>query len=243
MKYDLIIPCHPKDYVKLGFCLDSCLRYLEPAPDNIYIDAPNRVEVSHKNKPISILDEDAIDIDINDIRYRPNWIYQQFIKLCQDFTKNNLYLCVDSDLIFNRTFYLFDDLNNLKFFISSNEQEHRPYFNFMKDVYGLDKQTDHTFINDFMMFDKSICREIVPDKQELLKICNEKLNDDFLLSEFELYGNYVTKHYPNKYKKKKTNNQLNGKYANNPWRAEEIQELINKNKNENIDLFAIHSWT
>jgi hypothetical protein len=93
------------------------------------------------------------------------------------------------------------------------------------------------------MFDKSICREIVPDKQELLKICNEKLNDNFLLSEFELYGNYVTKHYPNKYKKKKTNNQLNGKYANNPWRAEEIQELINKNKNENIDLFAIHSWT
>ena len=53
------------------------------------------------------------------------------------------------------------------------------------------------------------------------------------------YGSKVGRHS----KKKKTNNQLNGKYANNPWRAEEIQELINKNKNENIDLFAIHRWT
>ena len=94
-----------------------------------------------------------------------------------------------------------------------------------------------------MMFDKKICREIVPDKNAFLRTCNEKLNDDFLLSEFELYGNYVVKNYPNRYKMAETKSQLNGKYLHDPWQEEEIQELIQKNKKQNIDLFTIHTWT
>tara|TARA_R110002020_G_scaffold117929_3_gene269559 strand:- start:344 stop:1072 length:729 start_codon:yes stop_codon:yes gene_type:complete len=242
MKYDLIIPCHPKDYIKLEFCLISCIEHLEPAPVNIYIVAPNEIEFSNE-KIKSVQDKDAVDIHIQDIQYRPNWIYQQFIKLCQNFTENDLYLCVDSDLIFNRTIYLFDDRGNPKFFTSSNDQEHKPYFNFMKGVYDLDKQVDHTFINDFMMFDKKVCREIVPDIHDFLSLCNEKLNDDFLLSEFELYGNYVTKNYPSKYQKVNTKNQLNGRYMHQRWSQDEIRSLVENNKNEDIDLFTVHTWT
>ena len=98
MNYDLIIPCHPKDYTKLEFCLNSCLEYLLPNPDNIYVVTPEKFQVEQIQ---CITDDEAIPIKKEDIKYRrKNWIYQQLIKLFQDFTKHDLYLCVDSDLIF-----------------------------------------------------------------------------------------------------------------------------------------------
>ena len=112
MNYDLVVLCHPKDYVKLEFCISSCLRFSNPKPDGIYIVSPDEIR---SEDIIHIHDDDAINIKKEDIKYRrPNWIYQQLIKLCQDFTKNDHYLCVDSDLVFNRTiFYLHE--NGLRF--------------------------------------------------------------------------------------------------------------------------------
>ena len=240
MNYDLVVLCHPKDYVKLEFCINSCLRFSNPKPDDIYIVSPDEIRSEHI---VHIYDDDAIEIKKENIKYRrPNWIYQQFIKLCQDFTKNDHYLCVDSDLIFNRDFDLFDD-EKVKFFISDRDQKHDPYFSFMKMAYNLERQVDFTFINDFMMFDKSICREIVPNINDFLQLCNDNVSDDCLLSEFELYGNYVTKHHPELYTKQKTKTQTNGRFAHIPWCKEEIDELSAENADKDIDLFTIHSWT
>jgi len=240
MNYDLVVLCHPKDYVKLGFCINSCLEFFNPKPEGIYIVSPDRVE---SDSLIHVHDDEAIAIKKGDINYRrPNWIYQQFIKLCQDFTKNDHYLCVDSDLIFNRAINLFDE-EKPKFFISDRDQKHDPYFHFMEKAYGLSRQVDFTFINDFMMLDKTICRKIVPDVNEFLDFCNDNVSDDCLLSEFELYGNYVTKHHPHVYNIQKTKTQLNGKMANRPWSKEEINNLVKINSEKDIDLFTIHSWT
>lgn len=244
MKYDLIIPCHPKDYFKLRYCISSCVEFLNPKPQNIYIVSPN--EFSFTSPPIpmySIQDKFAIGIDINDINFqRKNWIYQQFIKLGQDFTQNDLYLCVDSDLFFNRPIDLFDG-DRPKLFISDRDQRHQPYFDFMKKSHDLDRQVDHTFINDFMLFDKKVCREIVDDLESLLLFCNENLSDNCLLSEFELYGNYVSKHYPEKYGKQNTKTKMFGRHENQPWQESEIEQYVEHMKSTNYDLFTMHTWT
>ena len=240
MNYDLVVLCHPKDYVKLEFCISSCLRFSNPKPDGIYIVSPDEIR---SEDIIHIHDDDAINIKKEDIKYRrPNWIYQQLIKLCQDFTKNDHYLCVDSDLVFNRTINLFDNEKS-KFFISDRDQKHDPYFIFMKMAYDLSRQVGFTFINDFMMFNKSICREIVPNVEQFLELCNDNVSDGCLLSEFELYGNYVTKHYPELYSFKNTKTQTNGRFAHQPWHKEEIAKLVEANNDKDIDLFTIHSWT
>ena len=109
---------------------------------------------------------------------------------------------------------------------------------------GLEKQVGFTFINDFMMFDKKICKEITGDIHEFLDFCNENLTDDFLLAEFELYGNYICSHHPELVTFKRTKTQLNGKPASIPWLKEEIENLIEVNsKDKSLDLFTIHSWT
>ena len=240
VNYDLVIMCHPKDEIKLQYSLESCRKFLEPQPENIYVVSPVKL---CEPPIINILDEDAIlYIDKEDIDYkRNNWIYQQFVKLCQDFTKNDKYLCVDSDLIFNRPIPI-GDCSTL--FISDRNQCHLPYFNFMYKYCGLEKQVGFTFINDFMMFDKNICREIVNPIDEFLMFCNNNLDDDCLLSEFELYGNYICSRYPELINFKRTKTQLNGKPAHIPWLKEEIENLIEVNKeNKSLDLFTIHSWT
>jgi hypothetical protein len=217
MKYDLVIPCHEKDFVKLKYCIQSCILFLNPEPEKIYV-VSQRPFTHNIENIVHVYDHHAIRTNINSIDYhRKNWIYQQFIKLGQDFTKNDMYLCVDSDLFFNKPIELFDG-DKPKFFISDREQNHQPYFNFMKKSHGLDKQVDHTFIN-------------------------KNLSDDCLLSEFELYGNFVTKHHPEKYIKQNTKTKMFGRYANQPWSEQEIENHASQMKDKDYDLFTIHSWT
>tara|TARA_Y100000296_G_C5158940_1_gene250741 strand:- start:1074 stop:1796 length:723 start_codon:yes stop_codon:yes gene_type:complete len=240
MKYDLIVPAHPKDYIKLDFCLNSCLEYFNPKPENIYVITPDGLE---GNIITSIKDEDAIQISQSDIKYRrPNWIFQMFVNLFQDFTENDLYMTVDSDVIFNREQQLFKDGKPV-FFISDRDQHHIPYFDFMDKWSGLERQTDYTFINDYMMIDKKICREMLPDIGALLDFCNKTLSEDCLLADYELYGNFVTWAYPEMYETEYTKTKMHGKYVQNPWTVDQIRNLILSHKDKDIDLFTIHSWT
>ena len=76
--YDLVIMCHPKDELKLQYSLESCIKFLNPQPENIYVVSPTKL---CEPPVINILDEDAIAIKKEDIKFkRNNWIYQQFVK-------------------------------------------------------------------------------------------------------------------------------------------------------------------
>jgi hypothetical protein len=196
---------------------------------------------------IHIPDEKAIEIKINDIKYRrKNWIYQQLIKLGQDFTENDLYLCVDSDLFFNKELELFKNRKPI-FFVTDKDQYHQPYFNFMKHSHGLDRQVNHTFICDFMMFDKSKCAELIGNKErnleKVLDYCNNNITDNFMLSEFELYGNFVTKYYKDSYLKQNIRANVFGKSVRSPWTLEEVSSYVINMKKYEYDLFTMHTWT
>jgi|TARA_R110002012_G_scaffold281549_3_gene470802 hypothetical protein len=240
MKYDLIIPSHPKDYIKLQYCLGACLTHLNPKPENVYLITPDGLS-GENITPIK--DDEAIGITMSEINYRrPNWIFQMFVNLFQDFTENDLYMTVDSDVIFNREQQLFKDGKPI-FFISDRDQHHIPYFDFMDKWSGLERQKDYTFINDYMMMDKKICREMLPDINALLDFCNKNLSEDCLLADYELYGNFVTWAYPEMYETEHTKTKMHGKYVQEPWSEGEIEQAITYYLNKDVDLFTIHSWT
>ena len=243
MNYDLLLLCHPKDYTKLYFCLRSCLDYLEPKPSNFYVVSPYRIAAQTDLEIHSILDQEALPgLNPEEICYRPNWVFKQLINLCQDITQNDIYLTVDCDLIFNRQIELFDDSGRPKFFISDREQRRPPYLAFMQKAFNLDWEFDRTFINDFMMMDKSVCREIIPDARLFFdKFCKDGMSQECHLAEYEVYGNYVTKHHPERYSVQDSKTQLNGKNGAR-WEAHEIESVIMQNKDQDLDLFTIHTW-
>tara|TARA_B100001113_G_C21037468_1_gene590807 strand:- start:325 stop:1032 length:708 start_codon:yes stop_codon:yes gene_type:complete len=235
MKYDAIILSHPKDYNKISFCYES-LSMLDPYPENIYLVTPDKFQIADA---IPISDCESIDVGVDEIVFsRPNWIYQQLIKLYQKFSKNDIYMCVDSDVVFNRPI----KFSGKTFFISDRDQHHEPYFNFMKLYFAIEEPMDQTFINDFMIFDKNICSIMMPKAKQFVKDLNQYLsNDEYLFSEFETYGNFVNTHFAGRYSFRPTKVKTVGKH--DVWSNQELQILKNLCSEMDIDLFTAHTWT
>ena len=259
--YDVLIPCAPKDYAKLPYCIKS-LENLIPAPQNIFVISKDQVRIKSNICFVEWIDEyEALPILISDINYRrPNWIYQQILKMTQEWTVNDFYLCVDSDLIINRPLELFEPpdqfgVNIPRFLISSQKQNHRPYFDFMEKVFNLTKQVDHSFISDITMFHKEILKRIIPEgltsrSEWLLAACNEYLSDDCLIGEPEIYGNWIYKNFREAYTTYPIQVAMYGKYLRNRYISgpdlytnKEIEAIIEKEKNSSNDIVAVHSWT
>jgi hypothetical protein len=151
-------------------------------------------------------------------------------------------MCIDSDLIFNRPIDVFAG-GKPNFFISDRDQHHIPYFSLMEIYFGFSRQVNHTYINDFMLFDKNVCREMLPDLKTFVNDLNEILvNEEYLFSEFETYGNYVAKTHPQMYNHTHTKTKTHGQYKQ--WSHEEIRAVINMYEGAtDVDLFTIHTWT
>jgi len=240
MKYDLVIPCAQKDYVKLSYCIDACKRFLNPQPENIYVVAKDLVRLPGVN----FVQESLIfPFKYNDIDYRrPQWIYQQMVKLCQDFTVNDNYFCVDADVMFTKPLDLFEG-DQYVFFLTV-PQHHQPYFTFMEQVFGLTKQVDHSFIADFTMFNKQYCREIIPSAEGFLDQINACVSDECLVGEPEIYGNHLAKNHPGCYVTKQLKVLQDGKHLPALYDHTEIEYMLNffGNRGE-YDAIMLHSWS
>jgi len=236
MKYDLVVLSHPKDYVKLEFCINSCLRFSNPKPEGIYIVSPDEIK---SDGIVHIHDDNAISIKKETINYRrPNWIYQQLIKLYQKFSKNEIYMCIDSDVVFNRPI----KFSGKTFFMSDRDQHHEPYFNFMKTYFAIEQPINQTFINDFMIFDKNICSIMMPKISQFIKDLNDYLSSDkYLFSEFETYGNFVNTHFTGRYSFRPTKVKTVGKH--DTWSDQELKILKDLCSEMDVDLFTAHTWT
>jgi hypothetical protein len=113
----------------------------------------------------------------------------------------------------------------------------------MKKVWNLDKQVDFSFISDITFFRKNILREIIPDSNWILDKCNQNLSEDCLIGEPEIYGNWLAKFYPESFNTIDINVAMYGKFMPDLYTTREIDEIINKEKNSNADIVAVHSWS
>ena len=87
---------------------------------------------------------------------------------------------------------------------------HAYYFDTLKRLIRLERQVDYSFIAEHMMFKTDIVRELTSaiEKsnvtgdtwfEKILNACDFSDGKANLFSEFETYGNYCAKYYPNLY--------------------------------------------
>ena len=97
-KYDIFITCSMKDYIKIDLCLEYLHKHIKNF-DKIYLVTPNLINKSQLERyNIEYFnDKDVLNINPMRWKYRPNWIYQQFIKLFQNITKNDYEIIVIDD--------------------------------------------------------------------------------------------------------------------------------------------------
>lgn len=255
MNYDITMKCHRKDYYKLQLVLDR-IKLLNPQPQNLYIVSPNDnidIETNYKFKVINILDKDVYPkIDKKKIAYRPNWVWTNLVSITQDFTENDLYLDIQSDVFFLKKINLFSSDMKPKLFrtksnINNNYNEDSAYFNFSKKMFNISKLTTGTsYIIDYTMYDKNILKELIKDYTSVEKMINESykiISNDCFPADGEIYGNFVEKVYPNVYNiTDEINHVFSGTNGYNENTNDVIQYIQQCQSHSLLNSCAYHNW-
>lgn len=284
MDYEVVIPAAAKDYNKLPYLFES-LHYLTPKPKkiNVIYDNssfkgvfPNGYSVYEDNVLIEFIrEQDVLDFNPRAAKMfrRPQWIYQQFLKLFQNITTTDDYLILDSDLIINRPLDLLDENGKPKFFLG-NDQHHVPYFKYSQDMFGFGREYDYSFISEIMLFKKSMTHRLLGEFymslrhssdygfeydrkymelffntegrknaiKELYNLTCIGATDNWIPADYEIYGNFIEKLYPDMYTKVKIKTLMKGRYINQPWQDEELEQYIEEMKGTDYDTFTAHTW-
>lgn len=243
--YDIFIPVAPKDENKLSYVIEGVLANL--TPKNIFICSPHFIKNKIFNSNITYInDKEVLDIDDKTfITFRPNWTYQQFLKLSFQ-GPSDYFFALDSDTIITDKLNLFDKEQPIWFY--GEPQNHFPYFLFNKFAFNFYRSLEHTGIGDLGFFNKKIIQSLfdrvnLNQKEFLLQIGN-KLNNLFHFSEYETYANFVNEFYPDLYCFKQLNKVSIGKNLDNNenWTDTEIKNHIKGAKNNNKQVITLHSW-
>lgn len=245
--YDILITASYKDFNKLRFVYESIEKHLVGFK-SVYVVSNEIVPSVYRISSATYLkDEEVVDFDFSKftgrVKERTGWYRQQFIKLFQEVTSDD-YLVVDSDIYINKPIEINIDKPP---FLFGKDQHHLPYFRFMMDVFALNRIYPHSFINEIMFFQRWMVQYMLStiqvDEKKFFEMCTRELNkidDASGFSEYELYGNFVTKHWPDAYEYRylRTRSQA----LRRMWTDDEIGQFINSNKNTDYDIISMHSW-
>lgn len=185
------------------------------------IDTISNEYVDYSN--IIFLDEDSIYPNLTFSRIKEllsktkceedktGWYFQQFLKFAWSFNPQaaDYYLTWDSDTIpLQKISFISDD--GKPFFLK--KYEYNPsYFQTLEKLLGLKKENDFSFIAESMLFSKKIVKEIIENiennkdlsgltfYEKILSLIDYADNPRVAFSEFETYGTYVSKYYPDLY--------------------------------------------
>jgi hypothetical protein len=247
-EFDAFLPCAPKDMIKLRFAVEGIIKNVKGLKD-IHICTPKPIPKLDIDYPIYYhLDKEVMPtIDPLKWKFRPNWIFQQFLKLFQTVTSTEYYLIVDLDTVINRPMSMFEGDNPIWY--TGWRQNHLPYFLFNLYMMNLEKTADHTFICDMNFFNRKIIDQMLDINNYTVDSFADKsydlISNGCHIAEPEIYGSFVTKYYPELYNCKAAKQYIFGKDHSQdpnavPWGHQEITELL-KNK-EDYDMVQMHSW-
>lgn len=246
---ELVIPCAPKDEVKLTAVLASVEANLTGI-SAAHVITPNGVTVEgHYSFPVYLHhDRDVVDFDPQRFKFRPTWIYQQFLKLFQNVTATDWYLCLDADRFINRPLSLFEEETPI-LFLSSRDQGYDFYFEYSKRMIGVGRVYGHSFLSECTLYHKALIREMLDrsglNQQDFLARSADIIDATCCIGDAELYGNFVWSRYPDLYKPLILRDEIRGKYPeyHGEWTAYEIALYVEEMKcHDDIDIFSAHSW-
>lgn len=139
---------------------------------------------------------------------KPGWYYQQFLKLAYAYVcEDEYYMSWDSDTLPLRRIKMFNDRG--KPYLDTKAEYNPGYFKTIKNLFGLEKSYERSFIAEHMLFNKTyvlemldeICALSVKGDEFYEKIFNAIDIDNMKLgfSEFETYGTWVINRHPDAY--------------------------------------------
>lgn len=175
------------------------------------------------NSKIVFKDENEI-LPIDEVReyYRelvptggnsPNWYYQQFLKFSYaEHAEADYYLTWDADTALVKKHVFFEDKSGKPYFDMKTEF-HKPYFTTIQNLFSdVDKITQGSFISEHMVFHRQRVLEMLDEITQNETIAGENywqkilnaadrhdLSTTAAFSEFETYGSWMTKRYPEEY--------------------------------------------
>jgi hypothetical protein len=249
--FDIFLACAPKDYNKLPFVITAITKNVSDY-DDIYICSPTEIPVSILKKiPVKykvFFDDKVLPVDRKGWRHRSNWCFQQHLKLFQGVTQD-WYLTLDCDTIINRPLKFFE--NNKPNYWKGHDQFNPPYFIWQALMIGLPKVDKHTFVADMNLIHRPIINEMLKTNDYTIDSFiakSQKITNEFCyIGEPELYGSYCYKNYPDLYterflKQKAFGGRVQKNVKQILFDNGEIEALIERAKELDIDTFSIHSW-
>jgi len=249
--YEVVIPVAPKDINKVQHAVGSAIQHLHPSPAKIHIICPENIRkniILAEEWECIIHDESQVmPLNPTQSRFRrPQWIYQQFIKLFNDVTSTDHYMVIDSDLIFNKDIDVYADDERPQFFLGL-DQNHGPDFAFLREMFGFGRVYPYAFTTEFMLISKKIRNEIWRFWGSVENFYNktcELINEDgkpYRINDYETYGNFTVFNHPNAYAFKHIKSKLFA-LENRDWLPHEIMDLKMKMLNTDYDIFTYHTW-
>jgi hypothetical protein len=241
--FDVLIVSHEKDFNKLPLVIQSIKNNIIGF-DKIHI-ITNADFFINDERVVVHNEKNILDADFGKFKYRPNWCYQQLIKLLQNVTRD-WYLVIDADTIITRMLTPIAN-GNAKFYINQNEQNFKPYFNFAKKL-KINKIVNETFISEIMMFNRQYVKELfslnnLKTNDEILNFMYKNITEKSQLSEYELYGNFISKYHPDEYETKKIFSWGfgRGNFDVNFWNPQRISVMIDVYGKDH-DLMTFHTY-
>lgn len=132
------------------------------------------------------------------------WVRQQIFKLHSFLPfESSQVLVVDADLLYLKPVRLWDEQGRI-FFYMENEY-FKPYFEVIRDLVGLEKKAEKSFISDQMFFQAAELQALFAEvktrhQKPFLSVLAELLDQHpkgfQAFSEYELYGTYVLSRKP-----------------------------------------------
>jgi len=246
--YDIIIVSHEKDFNNIKYIVEYCDKNLEF--DSIHLIVSDRTLYNDMEllktltkKLIHLhLETNVLKIDKSRIKYRPNWIYQMLLKIFQNVGKNDDFLVIESDCVILNKLNFFNQ--NKTIFYLGRDHYHQPYYNFNQKLLGIGREYNHSFISEFMMYNKKVVKEILNKTkcntiEDFLELIYLYVDTDCHPSDYDLYGNFYYVNYPDKFETKVLNFNMSGR-SNFYWSDNEIKELLNTHKDK--DAISFHCW-
>lgn len=213
MKIDIIIPAIEKDLLILSKVIDSAREFIRHPLGKIAIISPisQKIEDLCLKKNCNFIFEDSVlPITKKDIDYivngedRSGWLFQQFLKMNGDrLAQESHYLVLDADTVLIRPQVF--ELNGKAVLLHSDEH-HQPYFDIYEKLFGAKPCTDLSFVSHQMLIEKN---KIIELKKELesghygkkwYEVIMNNINrlEGAAVSEYELYGQWMLRNYPDK---------------------------------------------
>jgi Family of unknown function (DUF6492) len=212
---DIVIPCIERDLITLPFVVKNARRFLTNRTNRIYIIGPDKfslVDFCRLNNLVFINENNVLPITIKDIDYysidgcdRRGWLFQQLLKLAADsFVEAPSYYVVDADTVLMSPQSI---IENDKIILNISDEFHKPYRAAYERLLGEKPLAPVSFVSHQMLFEKKTLAKL-KEKIEFhtnLPWFNAIINtvdcsEISSFSEYETYGNFLLKYYPNRIK-------------------------------------------